>query len=47
VPEPAKATARIGQRIFDKCGDTFPTVLHGVLEELRDVIVAAKRREDS
>ncbi len=47
VPEPAKATATIGQRIFDRCDNTIPVAVHRVLEEVRDVILAARREDAS
>jgi hypothetical protein len=41
VPEPAKATAKIGQWLFDRCDNAIPAVVHGLIDDLRDVVVAA------
>lgn len=40
VKEPATATAKIGQGIFDRCDNTIPGIVHGVVEEIRDIVLA-------
>jgi hypothetical protein len=46
IPDPAKATAKIGQRLFDQCDNAIPVVVHGLIEEIRDVIFAVLPRSE-
>jgi hypothetical protein len=46
VPVAAKATANIGQGLFNRCDNTIPVVAHGLIEEIRDVVLAARQQPD-
>jgi hypothetical protein len=46
VSETAKVANAIGQRIFDRCDNQIPTIVHDVLREILDAGAAARSERD-